>query len=131
MNVPNWIIQRLVDEKGEAHPQAQTFFSQLITEMQKNLSNEGYVVPSQSSANIQQLSTTDNKAKLLYDAEEEVMKLNNNGKFQQIYTRPQQLTTAEIAAIPAAQINGTWVYNSETDKLLYGINNVFKEVAFS
>lgn len=106
-------------------------FTQLVTELQKNVSNEGYVFPVQPQANVNILNTPEHTAKILYDADAQAMKVNNTGTFQEISTRPQELTNDQISAIPADKISGTWVYNTTSNKLLYGIQGVFKEVAFS
>lgn len=56
---------------------------------------------------------------------------NGTANGREIYLRPQQLTGAQIAAIPIADINGTWVYDTSINKLKYGINDAFVEVAFT
>jgi hypothetical protein len=113
------------------HPEWQGFFTQLIQELQQNVSNEGYFLPKQDSATVNQLNTDQSIRALLYDETEGVAKVNNAGAFKEIYTRPEEKTQAEIDQIPANQISGTWVYNTDTTKLLYGIGGVFKEVAYT
>lgn len=52
MIVPTMIESRFVDENGFLTDEAKLLMQQLLQNMQQNLSQEGYVVPSQDSANI-------------------------------------------------------------------------------
>jgi len=57
-------------------------FAQLISELQQNLSNEGYKVPQQPTANVQALNTTQSEGALLYDSDTKELKVNINGTFR-------------------------------------------------
>ena len=135
MNISNWLTlhDSIVKNDGSGKPSdaLHRIFTNIITQLQINLSDEGYIFPSQNETNINSLSGTKHIAKILYDSTNQVMKVNNDGTFKEIYTRPPQLTTTERTAIPAAQINGSWVYDTDLNKLYYGINSTWKEVAFS
>lgn len=135
MNITNWLTlhDKILNDDNSGRPSEpfHRIFTNLITQLQINLSNEGYIFPSQPQTNIDQLSGEKHIAKIIYDATNKVMKLNNDGNFQEIATRNQQLTTAERLAIPAAKINGSWVYDTDLNKLYYGINSTWKEVAFT
>lgn len=120
-----------VDKQGAPTPDFHLMMTQLISTLQSHLGNQGYLFPGQNSAQILDLNTTDHKSKILYDTDTSSMKLNNDGEFKDIYTRPPQLTTAERTAIATDKINGSWVFDTDLNKLYYGINQVWREVAFT
>jgi len=82
MITPNLPTGKWVDEKG--HPTATVIgiFSQMFSEMQNNLSNEGYKVPQQSTATVSALNTTKSIGALLYDSDTNELKVNINGTFR-------------------------------------------------
>lgn len=86
MNIPNLLSHPLVDNDNMMHPAWRDFFSQLITEMQNNLSNEGYKVPQQPTANVTALNTDKSKGALLYDNQTDELKVNINGTFKTVQT---------------------------------------------
>lgn len=119
------------------HPAWVHYHSQMNTVLQTRLSHEGFKVTQQPTSNITTLNTSDSNANFLYDSDAGVMKVNNQvgntnneNVYKEIYTRPEQLTAAQVTAIPTAQINGRWVFETDTTKLKYGINNVFREVTY-
>lgn len=120
-----------VTKNGQPTPDFHLMLTQLLNVLQQNLGNQGYIFPGQNSAQISNLNTSDHKSKILYDTDAQAMKLNNDGEFKEIYTRPPQLTTAERTAISTDKINGSWVYDTDLNKLYYGINQVWREVAFT
>lgn len=67
------------------HPYWYGLFSQLNTQMMSNLSNEGFVPPSQPAANIALLTQSKNGT-LVYDSDNDLMKVNINGTFKTITT---------------------------------------------
>ena len=132
MNIPSFpaSLPKFVDKNLNLHTIANSFFTTLMTVLQQNLSDQGYVIPMQDSATLAQLAAQ-GIGKIIFNSDTQKMNINNNGTFQEIYTRPQQLTSVEIAAIPTADINGTWTFNTDTSELLYGINNTFRQVAYT
>lgn len=52
MNVPNYVHEKAVDENGNFTSPWEEFFSQLRQNMQQALSNEGFLIPGQSTANV-------------------------------------------------------------------------------
>jgi hypothetical protein len=85
MNVPNFIYERVVDDKGFLTAAWQKFFNQLINEMNQNLGEEGLVMPSQPTTNIALLTNALNGA-MVYDATINQPKINVNGTFKTIVT---------------------------------------------
>lgn len=82
MITPNLPIGHWVDEKGHPTPEMMGVFSQLISELQNNLSNEGYKVPQQPTANVQLLNTAKSEGALLYDSDTKELKVNIGGTFK-------------------------------------------------
>lgn len=52
MFIPTMVKDRLVDENGFLTKEWANLFEQLLTNMQQALSNEGFLVPSQSQSNM-------------------------------------------------------------------------------
>lgn len=85
MNVPNFVYERVVDEKGFLTSAWQKWFNQLINELNQNFGQEGVVMPSQSTANIA-LLTNALKGTMVYDSTTNNPKVNVNGTFKTIVT---------------------------------------------
>lgn len=70
------------------HPVWHSFFSQLTTALQFNLSQEGIIVPKQTALNIAKLNVTnpDKFGATIYDNDNHVAKINLNGVFKTITT---------------------------------------------
>lgn len=132
MKIPNFPqkIAPLMSTDGTMHPLVSLAFSQLFTQLQQNVSDEGFVMPLQSPANLALLAPT-GAQKIITDSSTGKMNINNFQKFEPISTEPEYLTTAQIAAIPTAQIKGKWVVNTDNNKLFLGIYNVFREIAYT
>lgn len=86
MNIPNLPMGPLVDKNGHATNEFWGILSQLIIEMQQNLSNEGYKVPQQTTSTINELNTPQSEAALLYDSDTKELKVNIDGTFKVIQT---------------------------------------------
>lgn len=83
MIIPNTVNGKLVDDDGNITPEWELFFSQLINVLQTNLSNEGYVLPMQSTTDIAKLSdVTKSKGALIYDLTLDKFKVNINGTWK-------------------------------------------------
>lgn len=52
MNIPNLPVGKIVDEDGMPTDQELTFRQNLVSELQDNASDEGLVIPTQSTTNI-------------------------------------------------------------------------------
>lgn len=134
------VVKDPVTQEYVMHPAWQHYHSQINTVLQTRLSHEGFKVTQQPTSNINLMNNQiKSDGNLLYDSDQGVMKVNNfasttgtpgTNVYKEIYTRPEQLTAAQVTAIPVAQINGKWVFESDTSKLKYGINNAFHEVAY-
>ena len=79
MNVPTYPHDQLVNKDGTVNPSWQQWFSQLTTEMQQSLSNNGTKIPQLSTTNINDLSDTKYNGFLFYDSETNELKANING----------------------------------------------------
>jgi hypothetical protein len=79
MKVPNIINEKFVDEDGVLTNSWRTVLSTLITQMQIHLSDEGFVLPTQPTANINQLAIPQKNGALLIDSDTDEVKINING----------------------------------------------------
>src|SRR5437773_247311 len=73
MNIPSLILQTpIVDKNGMITPTWAGILTHLITQLQNNMSNEGYVLPQQPTSNLATLSAAENYQKyvgsILYDS---------------------------------------------------------------
>jgi hypothetical protein len=92
MKVPNYFTTKFVDDQGYLTPEYQVFFQDLITQMQINLSDEGFRIPQQTTATIAQLKSSFNSqpkpnvyfGDLLYDSTTDEAKINIAGTFKVI-----------------------------------------------
>jgi len=90
MIIPNFEYTKLVDENGYLTPQWQSIFQQLITALQTNLSDEGFLPPQQPTTNIATLQTRFNASSapsnyfgdLIYDSTTDELKVNIAGTFK-------------------------------------------------
>lgn len=85
--IPNRpISNKVINDKGELHPEWDHFFDGLISTLQKNLSNEGVVIPQQTTANITALNTDRSVGALLYDKQTNELKVNIDGEYKVVQT---------------------------------------------
>lgn len=133
MIIPNIPHQShpVINPDGTMHDVWHRFFSQTTEALQGGVAQEGFSPSSQNETNINILNTPKSIGRIIYDNTNSAMKINNEGTYKELYTRPEQMTTTQIASILPSKINGTWVTNTDNSKLLYGINGVFKEVAYT
>ena len=87
MKIPNFLGEhQLVDKNGFLTENWKRTFDQLFQELQKNMSDEGHIVPSQSSANIATLTGKVDDGAFLYDDDTHKVKVSINGVFKEIVT---------------------------------------------
>ena len=80
--IPNYIHSQVVTPNGHFTEQYELFMNQLTDQLQENISNEGYVVPSQSTANIDIIAASaqaQNGIRLLVDSDTNELKAIVNG----------------------------------------------------
>lgn len=90
MILPNFENTKLVDEKGYLTAEWQMILQAFFQTLQKNLSNEGFLIPQQSTATISSLQTQFNASTtptvyygdLLYDSTTDEFKVNIAGTFR-------------------------------------------------
>jgi hypothetical protein len=86
MKVPNFEDLPVVDKAGKFTPEWKQILSELFTQMQKNLSDEGLTAPAQSTANIASLTGTEKNGAILYDSDTDQLKVNLNGVIKTVTT---------------------------------------------
>lgn len=85
MNIPSIFPNlKIVNPDGTMHPVFLQFLTQLLGQLQQNLSNEGFVIPALTSAQISTISGTKSLQTIIYNSTTGKMMLNNNGTFQTI-----------------------------------------------
>lgn len=88
MNIPSFVTDLFVDKKtGMLIPEWSSVLTQLITELQTNLNNEGYKLPQLIQADIDQLLDGDiSTARILYNSTTQKGMINENGTWKTIQT---------------------------------------------
>lgn len=90
MNIPNLpILTPLFNDPklvAQLHPAWMNFFTQLIQELQGNVSNEGYKIPALTADQIIQIENQKSNTALVYDSDNNVLRINLNGTFKTITT---------------------------------------------
>ncbi len=79
ISLPVWQRGNLVDDKGMIQPQFDTTFSQLFTQLQNTFNSNGFVVPEQKTANLQNIPNN-----LVLDTTTNQLKININGVYRVI-----------------------------------------------
>jgi len=69
MNIPNIVDSKIIDDNKYLTDVWRQIFTQLFSEMQVHLSDEGFVVPQQTSDNILELSTEQSIGAILYNGD--------------------------------------------------------------
>ena len=83
MDIPSYIPMKVVDEQGMLTPEWANLFNQLISQLQLNLGNEGYVLPELTTAQIADLTNIDkSKGAMVYDSVLNEFKVNINGTWK-------------------------------------------------
>lgn len=85
-SIPTYVQEKIVDEEGNISAAWSYWFQQVITYLQNNFSQEGFVVPNLPTATINQITTNDNASAspkyvggLYYDTTTNQLKVNING----------------------------------------------------
>lgn len=84
MLIPSYVNSKIVDDNGVLLPEWQQLITQLLTELQNNLSNEGYVLPRLPTNDINYLGSTPETLEksigaMIYDSITNEFKVNLNG----------------------------------------------------
>lgn len=82
MNIQSVLNAPITSSDGKLTPAWRDFLSQFFLQMQQNFSQEGLVVPQQSTTNINTLNTAQSTGALLYDNQLNELKVNINGTFK-------------------------------------------------
>ena len=82
MNIPAMTNQPIVDKDGKLTEQWRTMFAQLFQQMSLNLSDEGFICPSQTTDNINKIASQEKNGAVLYDSDTNELKACINGVFK-------------------------------------------------
>lgn len=86
MNIPNLPREKITLPDGSLHPTWQNFFTQLVTEMQNKVSEEGFVIPSINATQFPVLDNSNNISRIIYNSNTSQMMINNSGTYKAIMT---------------------------------------------
>ncbi len=86
MNIPGFLEGRVVDKDGFFTPVWREIMRQVLTQLQINFSDEGYLLPQQPTANVVQLNTTKSLGAILYNTDTDKGMINIAGTFKEIVT---------------------------------------------
>lgn len=91
------------------------WFSNLLSQMQEDLSDEGYVIPGLTQEQLDMLETKDGqRQKIVYNSTTEKMNLNNTGLFEEIATT-MLLSSEQIAEMDLSTYRGFLVNTTTFD----------------
>lgn len=82
--IPNYMRMKIADKDGHPTNEFHNFMSALTQVLQSSLSNEGIKTPQQSADNIALLNLPQSKGALLYDSDNDELKVNINGTFKTV-----------------------------------------------
>ena len=83
MNIPNYPNSPMTDGKGNITPEWQNTITQLLTELQLNLSNEGYRLPQLATTQINDLTDVGKSTgNMVYDNTTNQFKVNIEGTWR-------------------------------------------------
>lgn len=82
MNFQNLTAIKSAEKDGSMHQDLFNYLGQLVQQLQANLSDQGYVMPQQTTANIAQLTGTQSIGAMLYDSDTNELKININGTWK-------------------------------------------------
>jgi hypothetical protein len=85
MAIPAFENIKIVDENGMLTPEWRNILQSLFDVLQLRFSDEGLVMPSQTTANIAKLLNSSNGA-MVYDSTSNLAKININGSWKTITT---------------------------------------------
>jgi hypothetical protein len=82
MNFQNLTTIKAAEKDGSMHQELINYLGQLVQQLQTNLSDEGYVMPQQTTANIAKLIGAQSVGAFLYDSDTNEFKVNINGTWK-------------------------------------------------
>lgn len=86
MNIPNFENTAFVDRNGHLTDAWRQILTQLFTEMQASVSNQGFVTPSKPTSEIIDLSAVMPSGTVIYNGQTHKGMLSENGVFKTIVT---------------------------------------------
>jgi hypothetical protein len=88
MQISSMQYADIADKDGKINETWMASFNELLTQLQNNLSNEGYLIPGQDSANVAKLATPQSSNALLVDSDTQELLINKGGVWHKILTTP-------------------------------------------
>jgi hypothetical protein len=90
MNIAGFIDSPIIQKRDDGNyywsDQWAKIMQQLIQQLQVNLSDEGYKLPPQTTANVLELDTMQSLGAILYNTDTDKMMVNIAGTFKEVLT---------------------------------------------
>jgi hypothetical protein len=86
MKIPNFLNHQFVDKDGYLTEPWKHVLEQLFNELQKNMSDESHIAPSQANLEIAQLNVSELSGGLLYNTDTKKLIVNIDGTFKDVLT---------------------------------------------
>jgi hypothetical protein len=139
MNFTKLPLEKLVTDTGHISESWRVCLQQLVSQLQNNVSNEGYITPHQDVGVIGLLNKVQKEGAVLYNSTNKAPMFNMpvaRGTFPTFSTAYEfstmntyhQMNNDEITNIPTDQRNGKFIFNSTDNALYVGFNNTIKKV---
>ncbi len=82
MKIPTLNFTQFTDKNGQLTGDAQLFLEQIVSLLQSNLSDEGYVIPKQNTDNLAVLNNSRSANTLIVNSETNELLFNENGTYK-------------------------------------------------
>lgn len=130
MRISSVPLTPIADKRGNVATEWRLYFEQLTNQLQSNLLGIGYKLPQATNARVNELVAPDLQGAMIYNNESKNVQANTDGKYKPVNTY-EELTSDDIAAIPAGQRNGRFIYDTDNALLKVGFNDAFYTVTTS
>lgn len=122
----------VVTRGGMLHPSWESYFNLLTNNLQRNFSQDGHVIPKNTSSEVEQLTSTpanqaESTQRIVYNSDSDTFQGSTGGPFKSFQTY-EELSGDNIDTIASGKRNGRLILNTTDNKLYIGVGDVFREV---
>lgn len=127
MSIPSLPKDGFYAKNGELSDKWRVYFETQANYLQRNMSQEGYILPQQSQDNMDTLNNSKSTGAMLYNSDTESPFVNAGGVNKNMTTL-EQLSSDDINSIPSGKRDGRFFHDTDTDELKIGFNDTIKTV---
>ena len=127
MSIPSVPRAQIVNQDGTVNNEWRIYFDQLTLVLQQSFPLTGFKMPSKDNADLPLLLNNDLAGGFIYNREQKNMQVNTDESYKPVSTY-EELSTAEINAIPAGERNGRFIFDTDVTELKVGFNDSFLTV---